>query len=48
VDELDLNTDFKEDGVDYDAEFGMKAASLKVDYFSFDGGFFLSAGAMMP
>tara|TARA_R110002049_G_scaffold64646_4_gene170311 strand:+ start:1854 stop:2531 length:678 start_codon:yes stop_codon:yes gene_type:complete len=48
TDGLDFDTDFEEDGVDYDAEFGMKAASLKVDYFPFGGRFFISAGAMMP
>lgn len=48
TDGLDLDTDFEEDGVDYVAEFGMIAASLKVDYFPFGGRFFISAGAMMP
>ena len=48
TDGLDFDTDFEEDGVDYDAEFGMKAASLKVDYFPFGGRFFISAGAMVP
>jgi hypothetical protein len=48
TDGLDFDTDFDDDGVDYDAEFGMKASSLKVDYFPFGGRFFLSAGAMMP
>mgnify|MGYP003674770280 FL=1 len=48
TDGLDFDTDFEEDGVDYDAEFGMKAASLKMDYFPFGGRFFISAGAMMP
>ena len=45
---LDLGTDFDEDGVNYDADFEMKASSLKVDYFPFGGSFFLSAGVMMP
>lgn len=48
TDGMDFDTDFEEDGVDYDAEFGMKAASLKVEYFPFGGRFFISAGAMMP
>jgi len=43
-----LDTDYEEDGVDYQADFGMKASSLKVDYFPFGGRFFISAGAMMP
>jgi len=48
TDGLDYDTDFDEDDITYDAEFGMKASSLKMDYFPFGGGFFLSAGAMMP
>lgn len=48
TDGLDYDTDFDEDDITYDADFGMKASSLKVDYFPFGGRFFLSAGAMMP
>lgn len=48
TDGLDLDTDLEEDGVDYEAEFGMKASSLKVEYFPFGGRFFVSVGAMMP
>lgn len=48
TDGLDIDADFDDDGVDYEADFGMKASSLKVDYFPFGGRFFLSAGAMMP
>lgn len=48
TDGLDISTDFDDDGVDYDADFSMKASSLKVDYFPFGGRFFLSAGAMLP
>nr|WP_295712861.1 hypothetical protein [uncultured Halomonas sp.] len=48
TDGLDINTDFDEDDINYDAEFGMKASSLKMDYFPFGGRFFISAGAMMP
>ncbi|MDR5876561.1 hypothetical protein LPL18_005145 [Halomonas sp. CUBES01] len=48
TDGLDVDTDFEEDGVDYDADFGMKASSLKLDYFPLGGRFFISAGAMMP
>ncbi|GEN29700.1 hypothetical protein HVA01_33460 [Halovibrio variabilis] len=45
---LDFDTDFDEDGVNYDADFEMKASSVKMDYFPFGGRFFLSAGIMMP
>jgi hypothetical protein len=45
---LDFDTDLEEDGVDYEAEFGMKASSLKLDYYPFGGRFFIAAGAMMP
>lgn len=48
TDGLDLDTDFDEDGVNYNADFEMKASSLKMDYFPFGGSFFLSAGIMMP
>lgn len=48
TDGLDIGTDFDEDGVNYDADFEMKASSLKVDYFPFGGRFFISAGVMMP
>ncbi|OJA07501.1 hypothetical protein QHL1GM_18725 [Halomonas sp. QHL1] len=48
TDGLDLDTDFDEDGVNYNADFGMKASSVKMDYFPFGGRFFLSAGIMMP
>ncbi|WP_194249408.1 hypothetical protein [Vreelandella salicampi] len=48
TDGLDFDTDFEEDGVDYEAEFGMKASSLKLDYYPFGGRFFIAAGAMMP
>lgn len=48
TDGLDFDTDYNDDGVDYEAEFGMQASSLKMDYFPFGGRFFLSAGAMMP
>ncbi|WP_346799107.1 hypothetical protein R5M92_07675 [Halomonas sp. Bachu 37] len=48
TDGLDFDTDFEEDDVDYDAEFGLKASSFKVDYFPFGGRFFISAGAMLP
>lgn len=48
TDGLDVGTDFDEDGVNYDADFEMKASSVKVDYFPFGGRFFLSAGVMMP
>lgn len=48
TDGLDFDADFDDDDVDYEADFGMKASSLKVDYFPFGGRFFLSAGAMMP
>lgn len=48
TDGLDFGTDFEEDGVNYDADFEMKASSVKVDYFPFGGRFFLSAGIMMP
>lgn len=36
------------DSVIYDADFDLKASSVKVDYFPFGGRFFLSAGIMMP
>lgn len=45
---MDLDTDFDEDGVTYNADFEMKASSVKMDYFPFGGRFFLSAGIMMP
>lgn len=45
---LDFDTDFEEDDVTYDADFEMKASSVKMDYFPFGGSFFLSAGIMMP
>ncbi|MEC8901279.1 MAG: hypothetical protein VYB92_05500 [Pseudomonadota bacterium] len=48
TDGLDLDTDLEEDGVDYEAEFGMKASSLKMEYFPFGGRFFVSVGAMIP
>lgn len=48
TDGLDLDTDFDEDGVTYNADFEMKASSVKMDYFPFGGRFFLSAGIMMP
>jgi len=48
TDGLDINSSFDDDGIDYDADFGMKASSLKMDYFPFGGRFFISAGAMMP
>lgn len=48
TDGLDLDTDYEEDAVDYEAEFGMKASSVKLDYFPLGGRFFISAGAMMP
>lgn len=48
TDGLDLDTDFDEDGVNYNADFEMKASSVKMDYFPFGGRFFLSAGIMMP
>tara|TARA_R110002012_G_scaffold160502_3_gene322402 strand:- start:2828 stop:3505 length:678 start_codon:yes stop_codon:yes gene_type:complete len=48
TDGLNLDTDFNEDGVKYNADFDMKASSLKMDYFPFGGSFFLSAGIMMP
>lgn len=44
---LDFNISIDEEDIDYDADFEMKASSLKVDYFPFGGSFFLSAGAMM-
>tara|TARA_R110000796_G_scaffold200418_2_gene316434 strand:- start:702 stop:1379 length:678 start_codon:yes stop_codon:yes gene_type:complete len=45
---LDFDTDFEEDDVTYNADFEMKASSVKMDYFPFGGSFFLSAGIMMP
>ncbi|QNI04717.1 hypothetical protein HXW73_05310 [Halomonas sp. SH5A2] len=45
---LDVDTDFEEDDVTYNADFEMKASSVKMDYFPFGGRFFLSAGVMMP
>ena len=48
TDGLSLDTDFDDDGVNYNADFDMKASSLKMDYFPFGGSFFLSAGIMMP
>lgn len=48
TDGLNLDTDFDEDGVTYNADFEMKASSVKMDYFPFGGKFFLSAGIMMP
>tara|TARA_R110001606_G_C15404041_1_gene653837 strand:+ start:22930 stop:23571 length:642 start_codon:yes stop_codon:yes gene_type:complete len=45
---LDFDTDFEEDEVTYNADFEMKASSVKMDYFPFGGRFFLSAGIMMP
>tara|TARA_R110000824_G_scaffold208405_1_gene394027 strand:+ start:19001 stop:19684 length:684 start_codon:yes stop_codon:yes gene_type:complete len=45
---LDFDTDFEEDDVTYNADFEMKASSVKMDYFPFGGRFFLSAGIMMP
>lgn len=45
---LDIDTDFEEDDVTYNADFEMKAPSVKMDYFPFGGRFFLSAGIMMP
>ncbi|MFI8750251.1 hypothetical protein ACIGG6_09625 [Vreelandella lionensis] len=48
TDGLSFGTDFNEDSVNYDADFEMKASSVKVDYFPFGGRFFLSAGVMMP
>lgn len=45
---LNVDTDLEDGGVDYEAEFGMKASSLKLDYYPFGGRFFIAAGAMMP
>ena len=48
TDGLSYSTDFNEDDVNYDADFDLKASSVKLDYFPFAGSFFLSAGIMMP
>lgn len=48
TDGLSIGTDFDEDSVTYDADFEMRASSVKVDYFPFGGRFFLSAGVMVP
>tara|TARA_Y100000780_G_C13670265_1_gene412105 strand:+ start:590 stop:1273 length:684 start_codon:yes stop_codon:yes gene_type:complete len=48
TDGLSIGTDYDEDGVTYDADFDLKASSLKLDYFPFGGRFYLSAGVMMP
>lgn len=34
--------------MNYDADFEMRASSVKLDYFPFGGRFFLSAGVMVP
>ncbi|WP_273682514.1 hypothetical protein [Vreelandella aquamarina] len=48
TDGLDLDTTLEDSGMDYEAEFGMQASSLKMEYFPFGGRFFISVGAMMP
>lgn len=48
TDGLSFGTDIDEDSVTYDADFKMRASSVKVDVFPFGGRFFLSAGLMMP
>jgi len=39
------DTDFEEEGIDYDADLRLRSASMMVDWHVFDGGFRLSAGA---
>ncbi|RKR03318.1 hypothetical protein C7446_1839 [Kushneria sinocarnis] len=42
------NLDYSNDDVDYDGEIDSDIYSLKLDYFPWAGGFFLSAGAVRP
>ncbi len=48
ADGLSLSYDYNDNNVNYDADFNMKASSVKLEYFPMGGRFFISAGLMMP
>jgi hypothetical protein len=45
---LDWDGEFDTDEVNYEGDIGISAGALKVDYYPFAGGFYLTAGAMLP
>ncbi|MGY6565708.1 MAG: hypothetical protein ACXIU5_13295 [Halomonadaceae bacterium] len=45
---LDWSTDYSTSDVDYDGDVNLAAGKLTLDYYPFAGGFFLSAGLMLP
>lgn len=48
TDGLSFDKTIKDNRVDYNADFSMRASSFKLDFFPMKGSFFLSAGVMMP
>ncbi|MGR4069016.1 hypothetical protein [Billgrantia sp. C5P2] len=45
---VDWNTDYSTDDVNYDGDVNLAAGKLTLDYYPTTGGFFLSAGLMLP
>lgn len=45
---LDWSTDYDTDDVHYDGDISLSAGKLTLDYYPFTGGFYLSAGIMLP
>lgn len=48
TDGVEWSDDYRTDYVDYDGEVNLSASKLTLDYYPFAGGFFLSAGLMLP